>query len=113
MKLIHRSARAREAVRTVSTGGEVFVGAVVVLMLLAGLGDIIGPIGLGEAGMEVALFDMGGEAAVLATQHWSLVELMLAAGAIAFVASVVRAELLVMAKALVSALSRGQGKIPI
>lgn len=113
MKLIHRSQRAREAVRTVSTGGEVFVGAIVLIMLLAVLGDILGPILLGEAGLEFALFDMGGESAVIAFQHWSLLEMMLAAGAVALGVSVVRTEIRTMVKTLVSALLRGLGKVPI
>ncbi len=113
MKLIHRSERAREAVRTTSSSGEVFVAAVVVLMLLAVLGDIIGPVALGEAGMEFALFDMGTEGAVIAIQHWSLLEMMMAAGGIALGLSVIRNEVTALARTLVSAVSRGLGKIPI
>lgn len=96
-----------------SSGGDVFIGAVVMVMLLAVLGDILGPVALGEAGMELALFDMGGEGAVIAIQHWSLLEMMMAAGAIAFALSVVRQEIAALARTLVSALCRGLGKIPI
>lgn len=113
MKLVHRSARAREAVRTTSSGGELFVGALVLLMLLAVLGDILGPVALGEAGMEFALFDMGTEGAVVALQHWSLLEMMTAAGGIALGLSVIRSEIAAIARTLVSAVSRGLGKIPI
>ena len=113
MKLIDRSERAREAVRTTSSGGEIFVATVVVIMLLAVLGDILGPIALGEAGMEFALFDMGGEGAVIAIQHWSLLKMMAAASCVALAASVIRNEIVVMARTLVSAVSRGLGKIPI
>lgn len=113
MKLVHRSARAREAVRTTSLSGEVFVGAVVLLMLLAVMGDILGPMALGEAGMEFALFDMGGEGAVIAIQNWSLLEMMTAAGAVALGISVIRNEIAAMARTLVSAICRGLGKIPI
>ena len=83
------------------------------IMFLAVLGDIIGPILLGEAGMELALFDMGGETAVIAFQHWSLIEIMLAAGAIALGASVIQTELNAMVRNMVSALIRGLGKVPI
>jgi len=113
MKLIHRSVRAREAVHSTSSGGELFVAAIVLLMLLAVLGDILGPIVLGEAGVEFALFDLGGEGAVIAIQHWSLLELMAAAGCVALGASVIRNEVAAMARTLVSAVSRGLGKIPI
>lgn len=113
MKLIHRSQRAREAVHSTSSSGDVFVGAVIVIMLLAVLGDIIGPILLGEAGMELALFDMGGETAVIAFQHWSLLEMMLAAGAVALGVSVIRTEIRAAVRTMVSALIRGLGKVPI
>lgn len=113
MKLIHRSQNAREAVHTTSSGGNVFVGAMIGIMFLAVLGDLIGPILLGEAGMELALFDMGGETAVIAFQHWSLIEIMLAAGAIALGASVIQTELNAMVRNMVSALIRGLGKVPI
>ena len=62
MRLVHRSRRAATAVRSVSTGGELFVASVVVCMLLAAFGDAVDPTwlaesGLGEAGLEFALFD--------------------------------------------------------
>jgi hypothetical protein len=113
MKLVHRSTRARDAVRTTPACGQIFVAAVVGLMLLAVLGDIIGPIAMGEAGMDFVLFDMGGEGAVLAIQHWSLLDMLLAGGAVALGASVIRVELTALTRTLVSALSRGLGKIPI
>lgn len=113
MKLIHRSARARDPVRSVSSGGEVFIGAVVMIMLIAVLGDIVGPVMLGEFGMEFALFDMGGEGAIVAFQHWSLLEMLALAASIALGLSVIRNELMALARSLVSILSRGLGKIPI
>ncbi|MGE0224988.1 MAG: hypothetical protein AB7S57_17095 [Acetobacteraceae bacterium] len=113
MKLIHRSECARDPVRHVTTSGEIFVGTVVLLMLLAVLGDIIGPFALGEAGLEFSLFDMGGEGAVLTIQHWSLIDMMLAGGAVVLGISVIRTELVSMVRTLVSAILQGLGKIPI
>jgi hypothetical protein len=113
VKLIHRSQVARNPVRAVSAGEELFVGAVVGLMLFVTLGDVIGPVALGELGLELALFDLGGEAAVLAFEHWGLAQILCGAAVITFAVSVVRVELLAMVKALVSALGRGLDKIPI
>jgi hypothetical protein len=65
MLLVHRSARAANAVRTVSHGGELFVASVVIFMILASFGDAVDPALFGEAGLEFALFDFGGEFSVL------------------------------------------------
>lgn len=83
MRLIHRSHRASNAVRTVSPAGELVVASVVVCMILAAFGDAIDPALMGEAGLEFMLFDLGGESAVLAMRHWSLLQLLLAGGAVA------------------------------
>ena len=88
MRLVHRSRRASTAVRSVSTGGELFVASVVVCMLLAAFGDAVDPTwlaeaGLGEAGLEFALFDFGGELSVLGLRHWHLLAFLLAGGALA------------------------------
>ena len=83
MLLVHRSRRAAHAVRTVSPGGELFVASVVIAMLLAAFGDAVDPAWIGEAGLEFALFDFGGEVSLLAMRHWSLLQLLLAGGAIA------------------------------
>ena len=80
MRLIHRSPRAANAVRTVSPGGELFVASVVICMLLASFGDAVDPTLFGEAGLEFALFDFGGEFTVLALRHWHLVQLLFAGG---------------------------------
>jgi hypothetical protein len=83
MLLVHRSPRAANAVRTVSPGGELFVASVVVCMILAAFGDAVDPALLGEAGLEFTLFDLGGETAVLAMRHWSLLQLLLAGAGVA------------------------------
>ena len=113
MKLIHRSQRAREAVRTVSTDGQIFVAAVVFLMLAAILGDILGPLLGGEASADLALLDLGSESTGLAFQHSSLLSVLLFAGAVALAVSTIRIELVPMVRTMVSALRRGLGKIPI
>lgn len=81
--LVHRSRRAANAVRTTSSGGELFVASVVVCMLLAAFGDAVDPAWLGEAGLEFALFDMGAEVSVLGMRHWHLLMLLIAGGALA------------------------------
>jgi len=78
MLLIHRSQRAANAVRTVSPGGELFVASIVICMILASFGDAVDPTWIGEAGLEFALFDLGGELSVLAMGHWHLLQLFLA-----------------------------------
>ena len=71
MLLIRHSSRANNAVRTTSVAGELFVASVVICMILASFGDAVDPALLGEAGLEVALFDFGGELSVLATPERS------------------------------------------
>ena len=83
MLLIRRSARANNAVRTVSPGGELLVASVVICMILASFGDAVDPALFGEAGLEFALFDLGGEFSVLGMRHWHLLQLLLAGGALA------------------------------
>jgi hypothetical protein len=83
MRLVHRSRRAADPVRHVSAGGELFVASVVVCMLLAAFGDAVDPAWLGEAGLDFVLFDFGGEISVLAMRHWTLLQLLMAGGAIA------------------------------
>lgn len=83
MRLVHRSRRAATAVRSVSTGGELFVASVVACMLLAAFGDAVDPAWLSEAGLEFALFDFGGEISVLGMRHWHLLAFLLAGGALA------------------------------
>src|SRR5215218_4343397 len=95
MLLVHRSRRAAKAVRTVSPGGELFVASVVVVMLLSAFGDAVDPAWLGEAGLEFALFDFGGELSLLGIHHWHLLQYLLAGAVIAggiagFKASVAR-----------------------
>ena len=67
-----------------SAGGELFVASVVICMILASFGDAVDPALFGEAGLEFALFDFGGELSVLAMRHWHLLQLLLAGAAGAF-----------------------------
>ncbi len=83
MLLAHRSRRASRAVRTVSPGGELFVASVVVAMLFSAFGDAVDPAWLSEAGLEFALFDVGGELSLLGIHHWHLLQYLLAGAAIA------------------------------
>ena len=78
MLLIRHSNRANNAVRTTSVGGELFVASVVICMILASFGDAVDPALFGEAGLEFAIFDFGGELSVLAMRHWHLLQLLLA-----------------------------------
>jgi hypothetical protein len=84
MLLIRHSNRANNAVRTTSVGGELFVASVVICMILASFGDAVDPALFGEAGLEFAIFDFGGELSVLAMRHWHLLQLLLAGAAGAF-----------------------------
>jgi len=90
MLLIHRSPRTANAVRTVSPGGELFVASAVICMILASFGDAVDPAWIGEAGLEVALFDLGGEFSVLAMRHWHLLQFLLGAAALAAGIAVLR-----------------------
>ena len=78
MLLIRRSARASTAVRSVSAGGEMLVASVVFCMILSAFGDAVDPGALEAIGLEMFLFDFGGELSLLAMGHWHLLELVLA-----------------------------------
>jgi hypothetical protein len=111
MLLIHRSRRAANAVHTVSPRGELFVASVVLCMILAAFGDAVDPVLFGEA--EFALFDLGGESAVLAMRHWSLLEFLLAGGFVAAGIGVLRVCVSALVKALRPAAGRAIDKVPI
>ncbi len=113
MLLIRRSQRASNAVRTVSTGGELFVASVVICMLLASFGDAVDPALFGEAGLEFALFDLGGEFSVLTMSQWQLIELLLAGGLVAAGISVLRVTAAAFFRAMQPAPSRDVEKVPI
>lgn len=113
MKLIHRSPRASQAVRTVSPTGELFVASVVIFMILASFGDAVDPALFGEAGLEFALFDFGGELSVLAMRHWHLLQILLAGGALAAGLAVLRVGASLLVKALNPAPRRAVDKVPI
>jgi hypothetical protein len=83
MLLIRHSARANNAVQTVSPRGELFVASVVIFMILVSFGDAVDPALFGEAGLEFTLFDFGSEFSVLAMRHWDLLQIIAAGGALA------------------------------
>lgn len=113
MRLINRSHRAANAVRTVSPSGELFVASVVICMILASFGDAVDPAWIGEAGLEFALFDFGGEFSVLAMRHWHLLQLMLAGAVLAAGIMVLRIVVGAFFRPLDPAPQRGVGKVPI
>ena len=113
MLLIQRSQRAANAVRTVSPGGELFVASVVICMILASFGDAVDPTVLGEAGLEIALFDLGGEFSVLAMRHWHLLQLLLGGAALAAGITVLRIGSTIFYRALRPAPGGGVEKGPI
>lgn len=113
MLLVHRSRRAADAVRTVSPGGELFVASVVVAMLLAAFGDAVDPAWMGEAGLEFALFDFGGELSLLGLHNWHLLQLLMAGGAIAAGIAVFKAIVGRLFRPLQPAPVRAIDKVPI
>ncbi len=113
MLLIHRSARAANAVRTVSPGGEIFVASVVICMILAAFGDAVDPALFGEASLEFALFDLGAESSVLAMRHWSLLQLLMAGGALATGIGAIGVAGVALVKALRASPRRPIDKVPI
>ena len=113
MLLIHRSPRASQAVRTVSPAGELFVASVVVFMILASFGDALDPALFGEAGLEFALFDFGGELSVLAMRHWHLLQLLLAAAVVVAGLAVLRVGAALLLKVLNPAPRRRVDNVPI
>jgi hypothetical protein len=113
MRLIHRSHRAANAVRTVSPSGELFVASIVICMILASFGDAVDPTWWGEAGLEFAIFDFGGEFSVLAMRHWHLVELLLAGAVMAVGIMVLRIMAGAFFRPLDSADTSGVEKVPI
>ncbi|MDP1967444.1 MAG: hypothetical protein Q8K93_35180 [Reyranella sp.] len=113
MRLINRSPRAANAVRTVSPGGELFVASVVICMILASFGDAVDPAWIGEAGIEFAVFDLGGEFSVLAMRHWHLLQLLLGGAALAAGITVLRIIGTAFCKVLRPAPPGGVEKVPI
>jgi hypothetical protein len=113
MLLIHRSPRAANAVRTVSGTGELFVAGVVMCMILASFGDAVDPTMFGEAGLEFAIFDFGGEFSVLAMRHWHLLQFLVTGAVLALGISVLRVGAPPVVKVLRPAEPRALGKVPI
>lgn len=113
MLLVHRSRRAANAVRTASPGGELFVASVVVSMLLAAFGDAVDPVWLEEVGLEFALFDLGGEIALLGMQQWHLLQFLLAGAVIVGGVAAFKAIVGRIFRPLHPAPSRGLDKVPI
>jgi hypothetical protein len=113
MLLIRHSSRANNAVRTTSGAGELFVVSVVMCMILASFGDAVDPALLSEAGLEFAIFDLGGEISVLAMRHWHLLQLLLAGAAGAFGVFVLRVFAAGLLRILRPAGRRALDKVPI
>ncbi|MBN9539094.1 MAG: hypothetical protein IKE60_27935 [Reyranella sp.] len=113
MRLIHRSPRAANAVRTVSPSGELFVASVVMCMILAAFGDAVDPTVFGELGLEYAIFDLGGEFSVLAMRHWDLLQLLLAGSVLATGIMVLRIVVGAFYQPLEPAPPQGVEKVPI
>lgn len=113
MLLIRRSHRANHAVRTTSGAGELFVASVVICMILASFGDAVDPALFGEAGLEFAIFDFGGELSVLMMRHWHLLQLLLAGAAAAFGVFVLRVFAAGLLRILRPAGRRAIDKVPI
>ena len=113
MLLIHRSPRAANAVRTTSVDGELFVASVVICMILASFGDAIDPTLFGEAGLEFALFDFGGEFSVLGLRHLHLLQLLMAGGILAAALCSLRVGAVAVIRMLRPADPRATGKVPI
>jgi hypothetical protein len=113
MLLIHRSPRAANAVRTVSGTGELFVAGVVMCMILASFGDAVDPTMFGEAGLEFAIFDFGGEFSVLAMRHWHLLQFLVTGAVLALGISVLRVGAPPVVKVLRPTEPRALGKVPI
>ena len=82
-------------------------------MILASFGDAVDPALFGEAGLEFAVFDLGGELSVLAMRHWHLLQLLLAGAAVAAGLAVLRVSASLLAKALNPAPRRAVDKVPI
>lgn len=113
MRLIHRSHRAANAVRTMSPSGELFVASIVVCMILASFGDAVDPTWVSEAGLKFAFFDLGGEFSMLAMRHWHLLELLLSGGAMAAGIMILRIVVGAFFRPVDPAESRAVEKVPI
>jgi len=113
MLLIRHSNRANNAVRTTSVGGELFVASVVICMILASFGDAVDPALFGEAGLEFAIFDFGGEFSVLAMRHWHLLQFLLAGAVLGVGLAVLRVGAAAVVKVLRPADQRAEEKVPI
>lgn len=114
MLLLQRSHRATNAVRPVAPGGRQVVAwvGICICMILAALGDALDPAWIGEAGLEVAMFDLAGEFSVLTMQHWHL-RLLLGGAALAAGIAVLRIGGTGFDRALRPTPPRGVEKVPI
>ena len=76
-------------------------------------GDAVDPTWLGEAGLDFVLFDFGGEISVLAMRHWTLLQLLMAGGAIAAGIAVLKIVLPAYLRSPRPGPHRVIGKVPI
>ena len=113
MLLVHRSPRGRDAVRTVSGGGALFVLSVVACMILASVGDALDPAPLGEAGLELAALDGVGEFSLLALHQWHLLQFLFAGAGLAGALALLQVFLLPFLRRLQAVPPRAIDKVPI
>jgi hypothetical protein len=109
---VHR-VRPADIVCALAPGRALFAIGVVICILLVSLGDALDSALLGEAGLEVGLFDLGGVLCVLFLQHWLLLQLLLAGGVFAAGPAVLSAPARPVLKVLRSTPPSAIGKIPI
>jgi hypothetical protein len=105
--------RPADIVRALSPGGGLFAVGVVICLLLVSLGDVLDSALLGETGLEVGLFDLGGVLFVVVLQHWPLLQLLLAGGVLAAGLAVLSAAARPVLKVLRSTPPSAIYKIPI
>ena len=113
MLRIRHSSRGNNAVRTTSVAGELFVASVVICMILASFGDAVDPALLGEASLEFAIFDLGGEFSLIGMRHLHLLQLLLAGAAGAFGIFILRVFAAGLIRILRPAGRRAIDKVPI
>lgn len=113
MLLVHRSPRGRNAVRTVSGGGALFVMSVVACMVLASFGEAVDPLSLGEAGLELAALDGVGEFSLLALHQWHLLQFLFAGAVLAGALALLRVFALPLLRRLRAVPPRAIDKVPI
>lgn len=110
-RLIHSGARAR---RPVSTAGHAFIACVIGVMLLSVLGDVVDSALLAELEIDLLLTDIGFETlSSLGLSNWNLIELILAGAVLSLGGGEIGRAISTTSRALVSAIRKRNGKVPI